>query len=420
MTDRKNQLNDPVRQSRLMTAFAVICVFVICIYAVYFNALGPDASTVMNFFGIDNSQHGFILTVQAVGTLAVALFMTMFGEMFNKISSALLGTVLISSAALLIGSIPLYISQGEGYPQMLSFAAVGGIGMTLINININGAVTDIFPEKKKTIMPLMHAFYGAACMIIPVIVSATTDDSVPESFANPYIIIGVFGVCVLAVFAVLGKRVKPFTPYADMSESVERTKKNPFEIYSSPLAWILLAASYLYFFFQIGMVNWFPTFSIRDLGIDYKISAFFNTAFFGGQLVMRFLLALLLRKLSAEKCFTLFGLIGAASIFMSMFMNDAYAVMIMLIIGGFFQGGNATLLIIISTSVFPKRSASASALVDITIGLSSLTGPLIIGMIADANGGSLRSSIILMIASLIASTLVMLVFSRKKRRTDSF
>ena len=130
---------------------------------------------------------------------------------------------------------------------------------------------------------------------------------------------------------------------------------------------------------------------------------------------MRFLLALLLRKMKAETCFVLFGLIGAVCVFLSMLMPDAYGVMTMLIIGGFFQGGNATLLVLISTNVFPKRSAAAAALVAIAVGLSSLTGPLIVGLIADANGGSLRVSILLMVVCLVASAVIMALFTRKKR-----
>ena len=413
-----SELNKEKDNKRLFAAFAVVCILVMCIYAIYFNALGPDAAAVMNFFNIDNGQHGFIMTVQSIGSLIVAIYMTMYGERFNKISSGLLGAVFIAASALLIGSIPAYTQQGTGYPLILSFVAVGGIGMSLVDVNVNGIITDVYSEKKNTLLPLMHAFYGVACMLIPVVVSATTDDSVPSSFGNPYIIVGLIGCAVFVSFAILGRRIKPLTPYSDMTDMIKRTKEHPFEIYKSPLAWILIAAAYLYFFFQIGIVNWFPTFAIRDLGIDYKFAALFNTAFFGGQLVMRFLLALLLRKMKAETCFVLFGLIGAVCIFLSMIMPDAYGVMAMLIIGGFFQGGNATLLVLISTNVFPKRSAAAAALVAIAVGLSSLTGPLIVGLIADANGGSLRVSILLMVVCLVASAVIMALFTRKKR-TDT-
>ena len=415
MSKPLKDINKEKDNRRLFTAFAVVCVLVMCIYAIYFNTLGPDAAAVMNFFGIDNGQHGFIMTVQSIGSLIVAIYLTIYGERFNKIHSGLLGAVFIAASALLIGSIPAYTEQGTGYPLILSFVAVGGIGMSLVDVNINGIITDVYSERKNTLLPLMHAFYGAACMLIPVLVSVTTDDKVPESFGNPYIIVGLIGCGAFISFAVLGRRMKPFTPYNDMTDMIKRTKENPFEIYKSPLAWILIAAAYLYFFFQIGIVNWFPTFSIRDLGIDYKFAALFNTAFFGGQLVMRFLLALLLRKMKAETCFVLFGLIGAVCVFLSMLMPNAYGVMAMLIIGGFFQGGNATLLVLISTNVFPKRSAAAAAIVAIAVGLASLTGPLIIGMIADANSRSLKISILLMVVCLVVSAVIMALFARKKR-----
>ncbi len=45
----------------------------------------------------------------------------------------------------------------------------------------------------------------------------------------------------------------------------------------------------------------------------------------------------------------------------------------------------------------------------------SLIGLLIVGFKADANGGSLRTSILLMVTCLIASTVIIVLFTRKKR-----
>ena len=221
-----SELNREKDNRRLFAAFAVMCVLSMCIYAIYFNALGPDASAVMNFFSIDNGQHGFILTIQSIGNLVIAIYMTMYGERFNKISSALLGTVCITSAAMLIGTIPAYTHQGTGYPMLLSFVALGGIGMSLTDVNINGIITDVYSEKKNTLLPLLHAFYGVACMLIPLLVSATTDDTRPASFANPYVIVGAIGCVVCIIFAVLGKRMKPLTLYNDMTDMIKFKQLN--------------------------------------------------------------------------------------------------------------------------------------------------------------------------------------------------
>ena len=53
----------------------------------------------------------------------------------------------------------------------------------------------------------------------------------PESFALPYLIIGMAALAAAAALAVTGVRIRGGTPYADMSETRRRARQNPAEIF---------------------------------------------------------------------------------------------------------------------------------------------------------------------------------------------
>ena len=131
---------------------------------------------------------------------------------------------------------------------------------------------------------------------------------------------------------------------------------------------------------------------------------------------MRFLLIPLLKKLTPEKCYVIFGALGILFMILTMIMPDAYSMMTMLVIGGFFQGGGAPLLSIMILDRFPERSASACAMIDLSVNIATLTGPLIMGAMADANGGSFFYAMYLLIAALAASVIIVGLFRLRENR----
>ena len=404
------------KNRKLFSLLAVMCIGTMMLYAFYFNTFGSNASVMMDFFVIDNTQQGLIMTVQSVGALAAAVYFSLQGERFNKITVMVLGLLVMLLSAFATGIIPVFTHGTAGYTPLLIFSCIGGIGMTMIGVMSNGILSDVYTKKKDTYIPLMHAFYGAACMVIPIIITNLVSADNPATFAYPYIMIAAVGVVIFIIFSVVGKKIKPLTPYADMSDMKKRVIENPAEIFKTGTAWVILIIGALYFLFQIGMASWLPTYAINDLKVDYSFSGYFCTAFFAGQLVMRFLIPVFLKKMSPQKSFILFLAIGSGVMLLAFLVQDVTLALTLIVIGGFFQGGGGVLTILIACDAFPQRTASASALNAFSSGIASLIGPYIIGAIADASDGSFTAAMIAMVGCLAAASLMLGIYAAKTKK----
>lgn len=114
---------------------------------------------------------------------------------------------------------------------MLGFSLVAGVGFICIDLLTNSLIADVFREDKTRVLPYAHAFYGGGAMLAPVFVTAIVSPALPESFARPYLIIGLGAVLTGAVLALCARRIAPETPYADMAAIRRRAKSNPAEIF---------------------------------------------------------------------------------------------------------------------------------------------------------------------------------------------
>ncbi len=138
----------------------------------------------MAFFGITESRQGFVMTIQSPwrhrddGAAA-----GLFGERLHKLYGLLAGAVLVGVAGVTIGTMPLY--GNDSYGLLLVFALIGGVGYITIDLLMNGVIADVFPEKKSTLLPIVHGFYGLGAMLAPLLVT-WLDSGRPATFAVPY------------------------------------------------------------------------------------------------------------------------------------------------------------------------------------------------------------------------------------------
>ena len=107
------------------------------------------------------------MTVQSIGCIMMTIFLGLFGERINKLKGLLFGLFFMGLASVLIGTMSMYLSVGTGYILMLLFSLIGGVGYVSIDLLMNGAIADIYPKEKTTLLPLTHAFYGTGSMLSP-------------------------------------------------------------------------------------------------------------------------------------------------------------------------------------------------------------------------------------------------------------
>lgn len=198
------------------------------------------------------------MTIQSLGGIVMTVLLGLFGERLHKLYGLLAGAVLVGVAGVTIGTMPLY--GNDSYGLLLVFALIGGVGYITIDLLMNGVIADVFPEKKSTLLPIVHGFYGLGAMLAPLLVTWLTDSGSPATFAVPYLVLGAAALVLGAVFWAVSRRATPHTPYADMTALRDRSVANPAEIFRDKRAWLYLLCCFLYLCFQNGIAVWLPNY----------------------------------------------------------------------------------------------------------------------------------------------------------------
>lgn len=361
-------------------ALLLLCFAGFALYGMYYNSFGANAEVTMAYLGIDEVRNGAIMSVQSVGCLAVAVFLGLFGERLNKILALAVGLGLLGAAGLCIGLMPWL--AGGSYALMLGFSLVAGLGFISIDLLTNSVVADVFQGNKNRVLPYVHAFYGGGAMLAPVFVTALVSPERPESFALPYLIIGMAALAAAAALAVTGVRIRGGTPYADMSEIRRRARQNPAEIFKESRAWLFLLSGFMNLAFQTGLTTWLPRYcsEVRDIG--FTASGLIVTAYFTGALVMRLLSPLAYAKLGVRRFYR--GSLLTSAVLYVLFLLLAmpyWAAAGVVGVMGLLQGATVPTLVIICCDAFPERTASASSIIVFGVSLASLVSPVLMGRI---------------------------------------
>ena len=341
----------------------------------------------MAYFGIDEVQNGAILTVQSAGCLAAAVFLGLFGERLNKVYALAAGLLLLGTASVLTGLIPDIAPRAAAYAYMLAFSLAGGVGYISVDLLTNSLIADVFRAGKNRVLPYAHAFYGGGAMLAPVFVTALVSPARPESFARPYLFVGIAAVVVGAALAAAGRGIVPETPYADMTAIRRRARANPAEIFRDGRAWIFLLSAFMNLCFQNGVTTWLPRYCSEVRGYGFTAAGLMVTVFFLGALIMRLLSPLVYTKI-APRYFYRGALLSSAALFLVFLlvpMPDWAAAAITGVMG-LLQGATVPTLVIICCDVFPERTASATSIVVFGVSLASMTSPAAMGAVIASAG----------------------------------
>lgn len=376
------------------------------VYAVYNNILSNAAPVIMKHFGITESMHGLIITMQAVGGLAVGVFISFFGERFNKIKGVACGILMLGLTALLF-----YFSPQSSYLFLLVCAIMGGVSTFIADILINGALPEVFAENSSTVVPLGHALYSVGAMLTPLAVTAIINPEITSSYSKPYIIVVILGAVVGTSLLLINRKAVEYTPYRDMTVLKNRSVSNPAEIFKNKKAWMIIAISFFYFSFEMGYINWTPTYAQTVMGMSFEQSGRLMSAIFLGNLIMRFVAPGLFKKLKPRTVFLILWPLALVSAAVCFIFKNATLGFILLPLMAFCTGMSAPGLILISTGVFPTRTGAASSAVLNSINVSSLMVPYIIGLLTEKLGFSI--SIFTIILGLAIAIILMYTFKNQ-------
>lgn len=374
---------------------------IIILYAIFASLYGAEATVMMGFLKIGTTEQGLLTTVQSAGGLAVSLLLLLRGERLGRLKMVAFGTSLLAAGSLMT-------ALSLDYGQVLLFALVAGVGYTFIDIMSNAAIVDIFPDRKKTALPMMHMTYGVGAVIGPFFATAVVNPEILASFSRPFLIVGITGFAALALFLFASGRVK---------EDYRQKKKAPIVreaggIFRYPSAWIMLAAGFLYFSFQRGLVSWYPSYLIESAGVSFWFSGAALTLFFVGMLIFRISSPYWFNRVNILKmCVLLTALSGACMLVsLALVPVSVTAAIIFVVLGGALQGVFGPAFIYLICDLFPGRSASASSVLLIALNLGGLTAPLWMGRMAASMGFTVPLYIIF---SMLAGSAAMIALAHR-------
>ena len=367
--------------------------------AIPYTVHGSLAPVTMELYGITAAQQGLIMTMQGLGSLGAALFVALKGERYNKIHTIAFGLIIIGVVGGIVGSAP-------AYAVLLMMVVLLGVGGTFIDIMMNGVMSDVYPERKNTLLSLVHGFYMVGAMLVPRMVTLIASPDEPGTFSRPFHVLLVAGLAVGALYLISGRRIMPETPYVDMEALKIRVTENPAEIFKTKTAWFFIAVGLLYFTFQMGTTMWLPTFTMQHTGADFSTAGMALTVFFAGNLVMRFVGPFFLKGMSPRVLYSVFGGISAVLMICALLTTNITLMFVLLAGAGFTQGAAVPSYIILCINAFPDRPASAASLTTLCVGVANLTAPLWMGVLSAYTDGFLVPMLTICGCLLLAAALI--------------
>jgi FHS family glucose/mannose:H+ symporter-like MFS transporter len=297
------------RLGRTYSRYAFLCFGAFFVYALYFNIFGTNAAQMKAYFGTNSVEQGLIISVQAAGGIAVSIFLTLFGERFNKLKAIWRGLFILAAASAAIGLIPLAAGSGGGYGAALLFACAAGCGFTLVDIMMNASIPEVFAAERDNVFPLVHASYSVGSMVSPVMTSMLIAAAAPQTYALPFLACGALCFAEWALFRPAALKIMPDTPYARMP-APKKIARADFAVLKRGGLWLFFLSGVFYFSFQITVSAWFPSYAVRDLGLTNAMGGLGVTLFFGMSLIARITAPLIYRIMGVRRYYIVFGALG--------------------------------------------------------------------------------------------------------------
>jgi fucose permease len=397
---------DPGRRDKRGILFGIGCCLAYFAISFYMTSIGAAASALMDFWRMDAARQGLILTLQSVCGILLAVLIIFLGNRLNKVRVVLVGLCLMTAAYALMALSPSIFTR---FAPLFLIALPAGIGVTSIDVMVNGVVLDTYREKGNTVLSIAHASFSVGAFVAPLAASALIRPETPLTYGRTFWVGGV--VCALALILIVAgggasktKSVRPVAkPDAVAGGAILR----------SPRAWLYLVCGLFYFCFLWGVTAWLPSYCQSVAGFDYRLANFAASGFFFGALVMRFLTPLFLKKLSQQRLFLLASGMSGLCMLGAVLASLPAIVLPLVILSGFFQGTLVICHVMMCCAAFPADTAGASSLSVLAGTLGMFVAPFIMGVFSDRF--SFRVAMCFAIGCIFCSCLLALVTSKLRR-----
>ena len=392
--------------------YTIILLATFVCYALYVVLFGTLSTTMMDFYSIGTSAQGIFTMVGSIGGIAAALFCALLGERFFKPRIVAFGVLILGIATTLVGFAPPYLI-------VCVCALLSGIGYTVIDVMGQATVTEYFPDKTKTLLPMVQIFFGAGTMIGPIMMAAMLSPGDSHSFVNPFLFVGILSLAVTLVYTLSLKKATPELSKVDLTSIAQNAKENPAEIFKSPKSWVILLGCGLFSCFTTATAAWYPAFFSTVRGFSVEMAALMLTLYYVGTLAMRLLGPFIFRKLQPQRVYVLFSIISIVCMFGAVNIASAPIAMVLTALGGAFCALNVVSVVMISTALFPTRKASATSLAVFAFNIGGMVAPALIGALAETSGLQLPLNVFIAVFAVSVAVMAALCAKCKKELADA-
>ena len=280
-------------------------------------------------------------------------------------------------------------------------------------------VTEYFPDKTKTLLPMVQIFFGAGTMIGPIMMAAMLSPGDSHSFVNPFLFVGILSLAVTLVYTLSLKKATPELSKVDLTSIAQNAKENPAEIFKSPKSWVILLGCGLFSCFTTATAAWYPAFFSTVRGFSVEMAALMLTLYYVGTLAMRLLGPFIFRKLQPQRVYVLFSIISIVCMFGAVNIASAPIAMVLTALGGAFCALNVVSVVMISTALFPTRKASATSLAVFAFNIGGMVAPALIGALAETSGLQLPLNVFIAVFAVSVAVMAALCAKCKKELADA-
>jgi MFS family permease len=269
------------RKSRFVRAMrAPLFVYFVLLLSYVINAMDRQVFSILAVdvrtrFNLSLPEVGFASTVF---TLGVGLAGIPTGYLFNKLPRkyvSIVGLALFSAATWLT-------AYSFGYPDLLFYRFISGMGESIQLIAILSMGTSYFHQHKAVAAGAMNTTFGVGAIVGPNLGVVLLKG---YSWQTPFIVFGGAGVIMLALCLLLVDRnfsefKAPTTPTAAKPQSAAQKTSA-----TTTTTWLLVGATILAGFVIYGYLGLYPTFLRTNLGFTPSGAAFASGCYGAGGLL---------------------------------------------------------------------------------------------------------------------------------------
>lgn len=361
----------------MLTFIYVAIVLQIFFFSITMNILGPYLSSIIETYKISNTAAGFMALLQNFGgAIAIALlaFIIHKFRQTNVLPFAVAGFI-----AALFG-----ISMQPVFVMFMAFYLLLGMSMGVLDSLANSIAADIFFEKRKFSVGLLHIFYGIGAIISPFVSNITEANNLSWSDAYRFAAI-IF--CVLLVIYIIAL-VLSKKAVAEATTSPAKAKSGEGSItlkqfLSDRRVQLIIVGMFTFGCAQGGLTVWSKRYleSFTDLAFSPSLIL---TAYWVGTLISRLLAMSALRKVPLRSMLLWGHSIYVVLTTIAVLYKNPLVMIILIGIGSLANGFTVPVSVDLISGWYRSNTGHASNVVFVSFFSGLGIAPTLMGIVADA------------------------------------